>query len=49
MENYLSTPECIDRARKLQRTLGTRAAAGFLRNQRFSVLDARFILLGARP
>ena len=46
MGNYLSTPECIDRARKLQRTLGTRAAAGFLRNQRFSLGDARFILLG---
>ena len=49
MSNYLSTAECIARARKLQRTLGTRAAAGFLRNQCFSVLDARFILLGARP
>ena len=49
MSNYLSTPECIDRARKLQRTLGTLVAAGFLRNQCFSVLDARFILLGARP
>lgn len=48
MRTYLSTPECIDRALRLQRTLGTRVAAGFLRNQGFSLRDARFILLGIR-
>lgn len=37
------------RAIKLQNNLGTRCAAGFLRNRDVSFEEALFILLGTKP
>lgn len=37
------------RAYKIQHNLGTRAAAGFLRNRDVPFEDALYILLGTRP
>jgi hypothetical protein len=36
----------VRRAHAIQRTLGTRSAAGYLRNQRVDIAEALFILTG---
>lgn len=42
----MSTQAVIKKARNIQRSLGTRAAAGFIRNQGYSVNFAVFWLRG---
>ena len=39
----------IQRASAIRRTLGTRRAAGYLRNQQVDFAEAHFILLGTAP
>lgn len=48
--NFPSTWERItSRAKYIARTLGVRAAAGYLRNRRVDFAEAHFILLGTKP
>lgn len=39
----------LDRARRINRTLGARAAAGFMRKRGWSFESALFVLLGTFP
>lgn len=42
------TQVCVTKARFLRRTLGVRAAAGYLRNRGFRLATSLFILTGSR-